>query len=76
MFQQQPIPNCEVVALFARGLNIRLLTRCIFVVLTLAIQFSAESSYAQTVPNRDQWSERFKFPRCEVVLQRNRTIHD
>ena len=43
-------------------MNIRLLTRCILVVLTLAVQFSAESSYAQTVPSRDQWSERFNSP--------------
>jgi hypothetical protein len=51
-------------------MDIRLLP-CIFVVLTLAVQFSAEPSSAQIVPGRDQWGEKFnsvgaKLPYKEI----------
>jgi len=46
-------------------MNIRLMP-CIFVVLTLTVQFSAEQSSAQTVPSRDQWGEKFNSPGAKL----------
>lgn len=45
-------------------MNIRLLPY-IFVVLTLAVQFSGPIS-AQTVPSRDQWGEKFNSPGAKL----------
>jgi len=42
-------------------MNIRFLP-WITVLLTLAIQFVAETSFAQTVPGRDQWGDKFNSP--------------
>jgi hypothetical protein len=49
-------------------MNIRLLP-WIFVVLTFAVQFSAEPSSAQPVPTRDQWGEKFNSPRAKLAYK-------
>jgi hypothetical protein len=63
--QLLPIPKYSVVVILTRVMNIRLLP-CIFAVLTLVLQFSAEPSSAQTVPSRDQWGEKFNSPGAKL----------
>jgi hypothetical protein len=66
MFRQlPPIPKYDVIGILTRVMNIRIC--CAFlVVLTLAVQFFAEPSSAQTVPNRDQWGEKFNSPGAKL----------
>src|SRR5450631_3960793 len=63
--QLPPIPKYDIIVILTRVMNIRLLP-CIFVVLTLGVQFSAEPSSAQTVPSRDQWGEKFNSPGAKL----------
>ena len=64
MFRQQCQFSYDVVVILTRVMNIQLAPR-LFLVLTVAAQLAAPC-FAQTVPSRDQWGEKFNSPGAKL----------